>query len=41
MDRRPPGYRWIELGADGSFASEVGRLDHLVGEPRDEGEWRG
>lgn len=41
MDRRPPGYRWIELRADGSFASEVGWLDHLVGEPRDESDWRG
>jgi Icc protein len=40
MDRRPPGYRWIELHADGSFDTEVGWLDALVGEPRDESEWR-
>lgn len=41
MDRRPPGYRWIELHGDGSLDTAVGWLDHLVGEPRDESEWRG
>lgn len=40
MDRRPPGYRWIELHSDGSLDTAVGWLDHLVGEPRDESEWR-
>jgi hypothetical protein len=40
MDRRPPGYRWIELHPDGTFDTEVGWLDALVGEPRDESEWR-
>jgi Icc protein len=36
MDRRPPGYRWIRLHADGSISTQVGWLDRLVGEPRDE-----
>jgi Icc protein len=40
MDRRPPGYRWISLHADGSLTTQVGWLDHLVGEPRDESESR-
>jgi Icc protein len=36
MDRRPPGYRWLGLHADGSVTTRVGWLPSLVGEPRDE-----
>jgi Icc protein len=40
MDRRPPGYRWLSLHADGSLTTRVGWLPSLVGEPRDENEAR-
>lgn len=37
MDDRPPGYRWLTLGADGSLASEIGWVGdwHRAGPPRD------
>lgn len=40
MDRRPPGYRWLELHDDGSLTTQVGWLDRMVGEPRDESDSR-
>jgi Icc protein len=37
MDDRPPGYRWLALGADGSLVTEVGWVDEWrrAAPPRD------
>jgi Icc protein len=37
MDVRPPGYRWLTLGADGSLATDVGWVDswRRAAPPRD------
>lgn len=40
MDRRPPGYRWLSLRADGTLETQVEWLPTLVGEPRAEDEAR-
>jgi hypothetical protein len=37
MDVRPPGYRWLTLGADGTLSTEVGWVDawRRAAPPRD------
>jgi Icc protein len=30
VETTPPGFRWLELGADGTLRSQVGRADHFV-----------